>query len=79
MIDYKGTAVEDLYETALNIYSKGWAERNGGNISCLLSEEELAAIADKAGVIRKIPLGLRLPALEGKIFWQRERGSTSKT
>ncbi len=68
MIDYKGTAVEDLYETALNIYSKGWAERNGGNISCLLSEEELAAIADKAGVIRKIPLGLRLPALEGKIF-----------
>ena len=33
--------VQEMIETTTNLYRLGWDERNGGNISYLLTEEEV--------------------------------------
>ena len=64
----------EFARTADNMYRLGWDERNGGNISLLLEEAEVADYLDPGTVIRHIPLmgvkevDLDLSALEGKIF-----------
>ena len=54
--------------TAANMYRLGWDERNGGNISYLLTEEEVKAVLDVTKVIRLIPLGFDAKELAGKYF-----------
>ncbi|MEG1875823.1 MAG: rhamnulose-1-phosphate aldolase, partial [Angelakisella sp.] len=39
------------------MYRLGWDERNGGNFSYLLEQEELARYLDQNKVLRTIPLG----------------------
>ena len=51
-----------------NMYRLGWDERNGGNISYLLNEEEVAEYLDLTKVVRTIPTGFDATALIGKIF-----------
>lgn len=46
----------ELSKTASNMYRLGWDERNGGNISYLLKEEEVKEYLDVNKVIREIPL-----------------------
>ena len=58
----------ELVRTCTNMYAHGWDERNGGNISVLLDEEELAPYLDLGKVLRRIPTGFSAPALEGKYF-----------
>lgn len=64
----------EFARTADNMYRLGWDERNGGNISLLLEEAEVADYLDPGTVIRHIPLmgvkevDLDLSALEGWIF-----------
>lgn len=58
-------AMEDI---TANMYRLGWDERNGGNISYLLSEEEVAEYLDITRVIRKIPTGFDAGPLTGKYF-----------
>ncbi len=48
--------LKELCKTASNMYRLGWDERNGGNISYLLKEEEVAEYLDVQHVIRDIPL-----------------------
>lgn len=48
--------VQEMCETAENMYRLGWGERNSGNISYLLDEEQVARYLDINKVIRKIPL-----------------------
>lgn len=66
--------VEEMKKTTANMYRLGWDERNGGNISCLLNEEEVAEYLDLNNVLRTIPfMGVNeaqfdATALEGKIF-----------
>ena len=66
--------VREMCKTASNMYRLGWDERNGGNISYLLKEEEVAQYLDLNEVIRTIPLmgvnevDLDASPLEGKIF-----------
>ena len=66
--------VREMCKTASNMYRLGWDERNGGNISYLLNEEEVAQYLDLNEVIRTIPLmGVNevdsdASPLEGKIF-----------
>lgn len=61
-------------DTAANMYRLGWDERNGGNISMLLDEDEVRKYLDTARVIRKIPfMGVKAASfdaspLAGKIF-----------
>lgn len=66
--------VREMCKTASNMYRLGWDERNGGNISYLLNEEEVAQYLDLNEVIRTIPLmgvnevDFDASPLEGKIF-----------
>ena len=66
--------VREMCKTASNMYRLGWDERNGGNISYLLKEEEVAEYLDLNNVIRTIPLmgvnevDFDASPLEGKIF-----------
>lgn len=60
--------VEEMKDITANMYRQGWDERNGGNISCLLDENEVAEYLDLTKVIRTIPTGFDATPLIGKIF-----------
>lgn len=61
-------------DTAANMYRLGWDERNGGNISLLLDDDEVREYLDADRVIRTIPfMGVKAAhfdasPLAGKIF-----------
>lgn len=57
-----------MKKTTANMYRLGWDERNGGNISYMLDEDEVAEYLDLNNVIRTIPTGFDATALIGKIF-----------
>ena len=60
--------LKEMCETASNMYRLGWDERNGGNISYLLDENEVAQYLDLNKVIRTIPTGFQANELIGRIF-----------
>lgn len=60
--------VQEMKDTTANMYRLGWDERNGGNISYLLKEDEVAEYLDLSNVIRTIPTGFDAKPLIGKIF-----------
>ena len=60
--------VKEMCRTTANMYRLGWDERNGGNISYLWKEEEVAEYLDLNEVIRTIPTGFDAKPLIGKIF-----------
>jgi rhamnulose-1-phosphate aldolase len=60
--------MEEMRKTTANMYRMGWDERNGGNISYLLDEQEVAQYLDLSNIIRTIPLGFNAADLAGKIF-----------
>ena len=60
--------IMEMREATANMYRQGWDERNGGNISYLLNEKEVAEYIDVTKVIRTIPTGFDASALIGKIF-----------
>ena len=64
----------EMKKTIANMYRLGWDERNGGNVSYLLTEEEVGEYLDLGHVIRTIPfMGVKDTAfdaspLAGKYF-----------
>ena len=58
----------EMIRTTANMYRQGWDERNGGNISLMLSEEQVSEYLDIHHVLRTIPTGFSAPELEGKYF-----------
>ena len=66
--------VREMCKTTANMYRLGWDERNGGNISYLLDENEVAEYLNVNKVIRTIPLAgvneadFDVTPLIGKIF-----------
>ncbi|MCD8285864.1 MAG: rhamnulose-1-phosphate aldolase [Clostridia bacterium] len=60
--------LKEFCATASNMYRLGWDERNGGNISLLLDNEELDEYLDLSHVERTIPTGFKADALIGKCF-----------
>lgn len=60
--------VKEMQKTTANMYRLGWDERNGGNISFLLDENEVGEYLDTQKVIREIPIGFEARSLVGKIF-----------
>lgn len=60
--------VKEMCDTTANMYRLGWDERNGGNISYLLDENEVSEYLDLNNVIRTIPTEFDAPELIGKIF-----------
>ena len=60
--------VKEMCKTTANMYRLGWDERNGGNISYMLEEAEVAEYLDLNCVLRTIPTGFDATELIGKIF-----------
>ena len=61
--------VSELCEITNNMYHQGWDERNGGNISLLIDEEEVRKYFKKDLFIRDIDLGFSADSiLRGKYF-----------
>ncbi len=60
--------LKEMMDTTANMYRLGWDERNGGNISYMLDEDEVAEYLDLTNVIRTIPTGFDAMPLAGKIF-----------
>ncbi len=66
--------VREICRLATNMYRLGWDERNGGNISYLLSEEEVKEWLDVSKELRLIPLAgvenvdFDVSPLKGKVF-----------
>ena len=58
----------EMIRTATNMYAHGWDERNGGNISLMLEESEVAEYLDTKKVLRTIPTGFTAPDLECRYF-----------
>lgn len=48
--------VQAMCSTTANMYRLGWDERNGGNVSYMLDEKEVAEYLDLNKVLRTIPL-----------------------
>ena len=65
---FEAPFIVEMSETTANMYRQGWDERNGGNISYLLDEAEVAEYLDLNHVIRTIPTGFDATKLAGKIF-----------
>jgi rhamnulose-1-phosphate aldolase len=60
--------IKEMCDTTANMYRLGWDERNGGNISYLVKEEELKDYLDLSNVIREIPFEFDATELAGKYF-----------
>lgn len=58
----------ELVRTITNMYEQGWDERNGGNVSLRLDEEQVAPYVDIRSVRQTIPLAFREPSLAGGYF-----------
>ena len=56
----------ELVRTVTNMYAHGWDERNGGNVSVLLEEAEVAEYLDLRHVLRTFPTGFSAPEMDGK-------------
>ncbi len=60
------------------MYKKGWNERNGGNISYILKEEEIKDFIDLDNTSRKYDLESPIPSLGGMYFLITGTGSYFK-
>ena len=58
----------ETVRTLTNLYRLGWDERNGGNLSYLLYDEDIDGYLDVGNVIREIPMSFDASAIKGKIF-----------
>ncbi|GLF90749.1 rhamnulose-1-phosphate aldolase [Bacillus safensis] len=64
----KAPFLQEMTKTTANLYRLGWDERNGGNISYLLKEEEVAEYLDVNDVKRTVPMMFDGAELAGKYF-----------
>ena len=60
--------LREMCEATSNMYRLVWDERNGGNISYMLDEAEVAQYLDPSNVLREIPTGFEAKPLAGKLF-----------
>lgn len=60
--------LKDMMNTTYNMWRMGWDERNGGNVSYLLYEDEVSKYIDINKKTRKIDLSFPVKELANKIF-----------
>ena len=58
----------ETVRTLTNLYRLGWDERNGGNLSYLLYDEDIKDYLDTDKVIRTIPMSFDASEIVGKVF-----------
>ena len=56
--------IEQIAEAAGYLWQKGWAERNGGNITVNITEYVDDAIRQLPAICEENPIGLTLPHLK---------------
>ncbi|MBP3775040.1 MAG: rhamnulose-1-phosphate aldolase [Bacteroidaceae bacterium] len=66
--------VMEVAEVAGYLWQKGWAERNGGNITVNISEYVDEDIRQKKAIAPARPIGLKLEALRGQYFYCKGTG-----
>ena len=64
----KAPYMVEMIRTITNMYNHGWDERNGGNISLMLDEQDVREYLDLSSVKLRIPTGFTAPELDGKYF-----------
>ena len=64
----KAPFLQEMTKTTANLYRLGWDERNGGNISYLLKEDEVAEYLNINDVKRTVPMIFDGAELAGKYF-----------
>jgi rhamnulose-1-phosphate aldolase len=60
--------IEQVCEIIDLLYKHNWDERNGGNLSYIVSEEEVKEICNPENIIREFKYNFDLSALIGKYF-----------
>ncbi|GGC93822.1 rhamnulose-1-phosphate aldolase [Enterococcus wangshanyuanii] len=65
---YEAPFIKEMCEATRNLWKNGWAERNGGNISYRLDQEEVGFYLDVDRIIAEVDLGFEIQELAGKIF-----------
>ncbi len=63
---FKAPFLTEYTKMISNMYRMGWDERNGGNVSYLLKEEEVEEYLDLDKVVRTLPLGFDAKELVGR-------------
>lgn len=61
--------VNDVAEVAGYLWQKGWAERNGGNITVNITDQVDDAIRAMPAIAAPVAIGLTLPNLKGCYFY----------
>ncbi|GHU95008.1 rhamnulose-1-phosphate aldolase [Spirochaetia bacterium] len=74
----KAPIMAELIRTCSNMYSLGWNERNGGNISIIVDEEEISRCPDIKTPLGDFDLNCEVPTLGGKVFAVTRTGSYFK-
>lgn len=64
----KAPFIEEMMELTYEMWRLGWDERNGGNISLLLREEEVRPYIDVDNIKRSISLDFHIPELADRYF-----------
>ena len=75
---YEAPFIKEMCEVTKNLWSNGWDERNGGNISYLLDTEEVRLYLDLERSINEKELDFEVKELAGKIFLVSSSGSYFK-
>jgi len=65
---FEAPFVMEMRKITQDMYRHGWDERNGGNVTYLLKEEELAPYLDLTHVERHIPIDFEGTELAGQYF-----------
>lgn len=65
---YEAPFIKEMCEATRNLWNNGWAERNGGNISYRLDEEEVKFYLDTDRVLSEVDLGFEIKELAGMLF-----------
>ncbi|MED2006245.1 rhamnulose-1-phosphate aldolase [Brevibacillus laterosporus] len=65
---YQAPFIKDMSQMTQNLWLKGWAESNGGNISQLLEEKEVSCYLDINKYLRTTPLNFDASEIAGKYF-----------
>lgn len=65
---YEAPFIKEMCEATRNLWTNGWAERNGGNISYRIDEEEVSFYLDTDRVLSEVDLGFKIPELANLIF-----------
>ena len=61
--------VADVAEVAGYLWQKGWAERNGGNITVNVTDNIDDDVRAMPAISPAVPIGVTLPNLKGKYFF----------